>query len=204
MTVHHTRVISCPDGPTSCLHGRLPCIHCTTANCTQEVGCLGSKQQVKNKLQLSIMCTSNHRSLSLALHNQCRPSCTWTTMPMLLVCRCMYGLLMLLPQSDAFKTLHARLHSVPTMALLQLDRCLAQTDPSQSQPAGSTTSARAAQFGGARPRRNSSSGTLNKGIDFKALTQLFKERQVCGCWTPVHPVNLLACPLVWDSHESHH
>lgn len=33
----------------------------------------------------------------------------------------MYGVLMLLPQSDAFKTLHARLHSVPTMALLKLE-----------------------------------------------------------------------------------
>ena len=32
-----------------------------------------------------------------------------------------YGILMLLPQSHAFKTLHARLHSVPTQALLQLD-----------------------------------------------------------------------------------
>ena len=32
--------------------------------------------------------------------------------------RSLYALLMLLPQSDAFKTLHARLHSVPPMALL--------------------------------------------------------------------------------------
>lgn len=36
--------------------------------------------------------------------------------------RSMYGLLMLLPQSTAFKTLHARLHSVPALALLQLDQ----------------------------------------------------------------------------------
>ncbi|KAK9805928.1 hypothetical protein WJX73_005859 [Symbiochloris irregularis] len=35
--------------------------------------------------------------------------------------RTCYGILMLLPQSHAFKTLHARLHSVPTQALLQLD-----------------------------------------------------------------------------------
>lgn len=34
----------------------------------------------------------------------------------------MYGLLMLLPQSTAFKTLHARLHSVPSLALLQLEQ----------------------------------------------------------------------------------
>lgn len=32
----------------------------------------------------------------------------------------MYGLLQLLPQSDAFRTLHARLHAAPTAALLQL------------------------------------------------------------------------------------
>lgn len=35
-------------------------------------------------------------------------------------CRAMYGLLQLLPQSDAFRTLHARLHAAPTAALLQL------------------------------------------------------------------------------------
>jgi hypothetical protein len=34
--------------------------------------------------------------------------------------RAMYGLLQLLPQSDAFRTLHARLHAAPTAALLQL------------------------------------------------------------------------------------
>ena len=32
----------------------------------------------------------------------------------------MYGLLQLLPQSDAFKTLSARLHSAPTVPLLHL------------------------------------------------------------------------------------
>ena len=36
-------------------------------------------------------------------------------------CRSMYALLMLLPQSEAFKTLHARLHSVPTVTLLKMD-----------------------------------------------------------------------------------
>ena len=35
-------------------------------------------------------------------------------------CRTCYGLLMLLPQSEAFKTLHTRLHSVPTQALLHM------------------------------------------------------------------------------------
>lgn len=36
------------------------------------------------------------------------------------VCRAMYGLLQLLPQSDAFRTLQARLHAAPTAALLAL------------------------------------------------------------------------------------
>ena len=35
--------------------------------------------------------------------------------------RTCYGILMLLPQSDAFKTLATRLHSVPVHALQQLD-----------------------------------------------------------------------------------
>ena len=35
--------------------------------------------------------------------------------------RCMYAILMLLPQSSAFKILHTRLNSVPTLALLQLE-----------------------------------------------------------------------------------
>ena len=43
----------------------------------------------------------------------------------------MYRLLMLLPQSTAFKTLHARLHSVPTLALLQLEQ---QTPSSTGTP----------------------------------------------------------------------
>ena len=36
--------------------------------------------------------------------------------------RCLHALLMLLPQSDAFRTLHARLAAVPTLALMQLER----------------------------------------------------------------------------------
>ena len=35
--------------------------------------------------------------------------------------RAMYGLLMLLPQSNAFKTLHARLSSAPMVGLMQLE-----------------------------------------------------------------------------------
>ena len=48
----------------------------------------------------------------------------------------MYGLLMLLPQSNAFKTLHARLHAIPTMALLKLDGSLAAAEASGFQANG--------------------------------------------------------------------
>jgi hypothetical protein len=41
--------------------------------------------------------------------------------------RAMYGLLQLLPQSDAFRTLHARLHAAPTAALLQLSPPTSET-----------------------------------------------------------------------------
>lgn len=50
--------------------------------------------------------------------------------PCLLWRRSMYALLMLLPQSEAFKTLHARLHSVPTVTLLKMD----SQPPSASTP----------------------------------------------------------------------
>lgn len=48
-------------------------------------------------------------------------------------CRSMFGLLQLLPQSDAFKTLSARLQSAPTMPLLHL------TNLSANQLASSAT-----------------------------------------------------------------
>lgn len=68
--------------------------------------------------------------------------------------RCMYGLLMLLPQSDAFKMLHARLHSVPTLALLQLE---------VEGPAG-------------RPRNGRGRGS--KHVDFDTLLEWFVALQV--------------------------
>ena len=43
------------------------------------------------------------------------------------LCRTCYGILMLLPQSDAFKTLATRLHSVPVQALQQLDAASGQS-----------------------------------------------------------------------------
>ena len=52
----------------------------------------------------------------------------------------MYALLMLLPQSGAFKTLHARLHSVPTVTLLKMD---GQPPPHAPSAAWDSPSARA-------------------------------------------------------------
>ena len=55
--------------------------------------------------------------------------------------RAMYSLLMLCPQSNAFQILHARLSSIPTMALLQLEetsedwyKTLKETSSNQSLP----------------------------------------------------------------------
>jgi vacuole morphology and inheritance protein 14 len=41
--------------------------------------------------------------------------------------KAMYGLLMLLPQSNAFRTLHSRLHCLPTLALLQMEKNVSPT-----------------------------------------------------------------------------
>ena len=72
----------------------------------------------------------------------------------------MYGLLMLLPQGDAFRTLQARLHSVPTLALLTLGG------------------------GGAQPRQQQRPNGADKqqqqqveGLDCEELLQMFKARQ---------------------------
>ena len=68
------------------------------------------------------------------------------------VCSTCYGILMLLPQSHAFKTLHARLHSVPTQALLHMESLPLHSSPPDSPP-GST--------------------------DLQPLLELFRQRQVC-------------------------
>jgi vacuole morphology and inheritance protein 14 len=74
--------------------------------------------------------------------------------------RAMYGLLMVLPQSGAFKTLHARLSSVPTLALMQLDG---------GQPAaGGRGGGRSAGGGG---------GGGGDWADWPRLTAAFVERQ---------------------------
>lgn len=64
-------------------------------------------------------------------------------------CRSMYALLMLLPQSEAFKTLHARLHSVPTVTLLKMD---SQPPVVRPSPTVEATPARRSQDGPADTR----------------------------------------------------
>ena len=95
----------------------------------------------------------------------------------------MYGLLMLLPQSDAFKTLHARLHSVPTMALLKLEGGLGPLQdldlPSQgslSPNKRSKASRQASQLSDAASKGSARSHA--QLVDFEQLLQKFKERQV--------------------------
>ncbi len=95
----------------------------------------------------------------------------------------MYGLLMLLPQSDAFKTLHARLHSVPTMALLKLEGGLGPLQdmdlPSQgslSPNKRSKASRQASQLSDAASKDSARSQA--QLVNFEQLLQKFKERQV--------------------------
>ena len=95
----------------------------------------------------------------------------------------MYGLLMLLPQSDAFKTLHARLHSVPTMALLKLEGGLGPlqdlgppSQPSLSPKNHNRTSRQPSQLSNTGSRDSARSHA--QLVDFVQLLQKFKERQV--------------------------
>ena len=82
----------------------------------------------------------------------------------------MYGLLMLLPQSDAFKTLHARLHSVPTVALLQIDSGSGGTDLKGSNSVSAVRQ-------GLRRTKDLNSSQTGEGLDFAGLVAGFKERQ---------------------------
>lgn len=95
----------------------------------------------------------------------------------------MYGLLMLLPQSDAFKTLHARLHSVPTMALLKLEGGpgpLQDIDlPSQGSLSPNKRSKASRQAGQLSDAASKDSARSHAQlVDFEQLLQKFKERQV--------------------------
>ena len=96
----------------------------------------------------------------------------------------MYGLLMLLPQSDAFKTLHARLHSVPTMALLKLEGGLSPLQDLGGPPSQASLSPSKLGRFSRQPSRLSETGSRDGGkspaqlVNFEQLLQKFKERQV--------------------------
>jgi vacuole morphology and inheritance protein 14 len=89
-----------------------------------------------------------------------------------------YGLLMLLPQSSAFQTLHARLHAAPTLALLQLDQAAAAAAALGGAGDGGG-GASAAAGAAARPWRRRSAGAASPGpwAPFGQLLAGFSARQ---------------------------
>lgn len=94
----------------------------------------------------------------------------------------MYGLLMLLPQSDAFKMLHARLSSVPTMALLKLEGGLSPLQESDFPSQASLSPikrGKASRQQSVVGRSSQDAGqTSPRLIDFDQLLQSFRQRQV--------------------------
>eukprot|EP00884_Botryococcus_braunii_P022318 jgi/Botrbrau1/8770/Bobra.0330s0006.3 len=79
--------------------------------------------------------------------------------------KALYGLLMLLPQSNAFKMLQARLHSVPLAVLLQLE---------EAPGVGRQRTRAAASSNGAE-----TAGACHwEHMDFEPLLELFQKRQV--------------------------
>lgn len=91
----------------------------------------------------------------------------------------MYGLLMLLPQSDAFKTLHARLHSVPTMALLKLEGGLQEPEQQPQNCTSPGQQCRDSRQQSLRDRNSLDAGKPpDKLIDFDQLLQSFQQQQV--------------------------
>ena len=95
-------------------------------------------------------------------------------------------MLQLLPQSDAFKTLHARLHSAPTLALLSLH----SLGPGGSQDSVAATSGQrkwrglipgsgGTRAGDREPTEHGDNVASNGGsIPFEQLLDLFRQRQV--------------------------
>ena len=104
----------------------------------------------------------------------------------------MYGLLQLLPQSDAFKTLSARLQSAPTMPLLHLNNLSASqsaaSEAATSAPLASarrkwqrmTSASSAASLTVEQSGQSSSTtgGAEAADIPWAELLKLFCERQV--------------------------
>lgn len=93
--------------------------------------------------------------------------------------RAMYGLLMLLPQGDAFKTLHARLHGVPTLALLQLeDNAAAAAAAAGSSGGGRSSSHGGVKNGGSNSRQPKAQPAQQpQQVDFGSLLQCFVSKQ---------------------------
>ena len=98
----------------------------------------------------------------------------------------MYGLLQLLPQSDAFKTLHARLHSAPTLALLSLHSLVgggsqdsAAALPGPRKWRGLRSGSEGIRGGNSEQAEHDNSAAGNGGsIPFEQLLDLFRQRQV--------------------------
>ena len=89
---------------------------------------------------------------------------------------------MLLPQSDAFKSLHARLHSVPTMALLKLEGGLLplqESEPQSQDWPSPSKHGRASRQQSMRGRSSLDAGKpAQQLIDFDQLLQSFRQQQV--------------------------
>lgn len=84
--------------------------------------------------------------------------------------RACYSLLMLLPQSNAFRKLNTRLQSLPTLALLQLDSIQQQQQPATSQ----------------NHTGSSSSVETGNWADWDSLLSVFKGVQATHCTSEQH------------------
>ncbi len=109
-------------------------------------------------------------------------------------------MLQLLPQSDAFKTLHARLHSAPTLALLSLHNLggggsqdSVPTVPVQRKWRGLGPGPGVTHGGNSKQAEYGDSAAGNAGsIPFEQLLDLFRQRQVCKDLSlPVHAHGVL-------------
>jgi len=92
--------------------------------------------------------------------------------------RGLYALLMLLPQSAAFHTLHARLAAVPTLALMRLDN---NNNGNGNNDGNSKSNASSAGAGGSKEEEEKSGGCRGgggggawDGVDFEDLAETFR------------------------------
>ncbi|GFR44340.1 hypothetical protein Agub_g5556, partial [Astrephomene gubernaculifera] len=102
--------------------------------------------------------------------------------------RALYGLLMLLPQCNAFRMLNTRLQAVPTLQLLQLDNGLGASSLGQPPPGASlgTSSSQApaprapedSQPATAAAAAAAAASSSSSWADFGALMKVFRAAQV--------------------------